>query len=204
MRGCSPSFEGTLMEADEKACPRCAETIKAKATGCRFCGHEMGAPVAARPLLAAKPRKRWRLIAGIIVGVFLLINLGMCVGRVPTAPVGSSGNVGGAPPVLDTPISVTAMELWRAYGRNEAAAQEKYGDHALLVDGAIQSIDLDVFDNPKVLLHTGNPFQAAQAALGDNSKPKAAGLKKGQKIRLLCTGVSEVIGTPMLKDCEIQ
>lgn len=30
------------MNTDEKVCPRCAETVKAAASVCRFCGHEFG------------------------------------------------------------------------------------------------------------------------------------------------------------------
>lgn len=189
------------MEADERACPRCAETIKAKATACRFCGHELGQ--AGTPKPAPAPRKRWRLVVGGIVGLFLLINLAMCVAQQPGA-AGASGNAIGAADTAEPPIHVTAMELWRAYDRNEAAAQAKYGGHPLLVDGTIKAIDLDILDNPQVVLRTGNEFQSAQAALADASKPKAARLKKGQKISLLCTEVGEVVGMPMLKDCEIQ
>jgi hypothetical protein len=29
--------------ADEKVCPRCAETVQATAIVCRFCGHEFDA-----------------------------------------------------------------------------------------------------------------------------------------------------------------
>lgn len=189
------------MQADEKACPRCAETIKDKAVACRFCGHQIGAPIA--PMPAPKSRKRWPLIVGVIFGLFLLLNLAMCMARAP-GTASAPGNAPDGAVTAEPPIHVTAMELWRAYDRNEAAAQAKYGEHSLLVDGTIKSIDLDILDNPQVVLRTGNEFQSAQAALADASKLKAPQLKKGQKISLLCTSVSEIVGTPMLKDCEIQ
>lgn len=36
--------EPALQTDDTKACPFCAETIKAKAVMCRFCGKELGQP----------------------------------------------------------------------------------------------------------------------------------------------------------------
>ena len=37
------------VEGDTKACPRCAETIKAAAVGCRFCGADLWAETASNP-----------------------------------------------------------------------------------------------------------------------------------------------------------
>ncbi|WP_267382590.1 MULTISPECIES: SHOCT domain-containing protein [unclassified Sphingomonas] len=104
----------------------------------------------------------------------------------------------------EAPIAVTATELFNAYQANEAAAQERYGKHPLLVSGKIASIDLDIVDNPVVQLRTPNEFMSASARLGDNSKAKASSLSKGQSIQLLCASVSEVISVPQLSDCEIQ
>ena len=43
-----------------------------------------------------------------------------------------------------------------------------------------------------------------RARLAKGEIDKAANLKKGQKINLVCVGNSEIAGTPMLKDCFIQ
>lgn len=46
------------MQPDEKECPSCAETIKARATRCRFCGQDVG--VTPRSLAAPQsPVSRW-------------------------------------------------------------------------------------------------------------------------------------------------
>jgi ribosomal protein L40E len=38
----APAASPTLVEADGKICPRCAETVKSAAVVCRYCGHEFG------------------------------------------------------------------------------------------------------------------------------------------------------------------
>lgn len=102
------------------------------------------------------------------------------------------------------PTEVTAVELFKAYQANEAAAQQTYGNRPLRVTGIVAGVDLDISDNPVVKLQTPNEFMSASANLADASKPKASGLVKGQKVVVLCTGVSEVISIPQLSDCEIE
>lgn len=102
------------------------------------------------------------------------------------------------------PIEVTARELEAAYAANEAGAQIKYGEKPLLVTAVIRSIDLDFADKPFLVLAGAEMFGGPQAALTETSQALAPSLAKGQKIVLQCSGVGEVVGTPMLKDCEIQ
>ena len=101
-------------------------------------------------------------------------------------------------------IHVTASELFSAYDANEAAAQQTYGKGPLMVSGTVEGVDLDFSDEPFVKLRTSNQFMSAQAHLAEASKARASSLSKGDQIQLLCVSVSEVVGTPMLKDCEIQ
>lgn len=50
-------FKGTGTNPDDgrMPCPRCAEQIMRQAQVCRFCGHEMPAPIE-RPVIAPQPR----------------------------------------------------------------------------------------------------------------------------------------------------
>ena len=100
-------------------------------------------------------------------------------------------------------VDVTAKELFRAYSANEAAAQQQYGDQPLRVTGTVAGINLDLLNKPVILLETDNQFMSAQASLKEASQPRASGLVKGQDIVLLCDSVGEVIGTPMLRDCDL-
>jgi hypothetical protein len=136
-------------------------------------------------------------------GILVLIVIGLAV----LGSLLGGGEKKDASPVAAAskpPIEVTAEQLFRAYQANEAAAQQAYGDSPLLVSGTIAGVDLDIGDNPIVKLRTSNEFMSAQAALADSAKPRAAQLSKGERITLRCESVSEVIGTPMLRDCVIE
>ena len=146
---------------------------------------------------APKPDKAKNTAIGCIGLVVILIVLIVLFGPDPATTPNP------AAPAAQ-PVAVTAVELSRAYGANEAAAQSAYGSTPLLVSGEIAGIDLDLTNDPVVKLKTDNEFSPAQASLADAAKPAAATLAKGQKIKLLCESVSEVIGTPMLRNCTVQ
>jgi hypothetical protein len=160
--------------------------------------------------MAEVEKKKWGWGKRILVGFAGLLGLLFVIGLLAPAPQtnGTSAAVastegGSALPRL-APVKVTARELARAYEENEAAAQQRFGEHPLEVTGLITGITLDFADDPVVQLATDNQFMAAQAMLSDDSKAIAPTLKKGQTIVILCAGVGEVIGAPMLRDCAIQ
>ncbi|PIT24603.1 hypothetical protein BGI37_08940 [Snodgrassella alvi] len=103
-------------------------------------------------------------------------------------------------------IKVTSNELLKAYKANEVAANKKFKDKKLSISGTINSIEAGLGDEPYVVLKAGDEFEIdmPQAKLATSEADKAAILKKGQKINMICTGDSEFAGTPMLSDCIIQ
>lgn len=103
-------------------------------------------------------------------------------------------------------VNVTASELVKAYKDNEVAANEKYKGKMLLVSGSIDSIDAGMGDEPVIMLKSSGDYgmNNPHAELADSDVKKAGTLKKGQAIKLLCKGNSEIAGSPMLADCVIQ
>ncbi len=70
------------------------------------------------------------------------------------------------------------------------------------VNGTIQSIDKDPFDNIVIALRTSNQFMPSRLTLKDSEKSKAISAKKGSKVVLQCKKMSRLIGLPNGKDCE--
>ena len=103
----------------------------------------------------------------------------------------------------DSAVSVTAIELYGAYQANEARAQRDYGNRPLEVTGTVESISLGLGDEPFLELFTGNQFMAAHVELTKEGQAASVDLSRGDEVRLLCEGVSEIGGRPMLKDCAI-
>ena len=104
----------------------------------------------------------------------------------------------------EPPIETTANELLKAYKENEISANQKYKDKSIRISATIAAIQADIGDKPLLSLKANDSFSQPQAFLADSAIEKAASLKKGQKVVLLCTGNSEVAGIPMLKDCSIE
>ena len=194
------------MEADEKTCSRCAEVIKAAAQVCKHCGYEFNAQPASPNPVPVKKKSPLMMGCLVIAGVVIVLAVigSMGGGKHSTGgTAGSDAAASGASPATP-PIVVTASTLAAAYAANEAAAQQKYGAGPLAVTGTLESVDLGIGDIPSLVLRGNEMFTRPQMALTEASQAKAASLTKGQKISAICASVSEIVGTPMLKDCELQ
>ena len=100
----------------------------------------------------------------------------------------------------------TASYIQEIYDKNEVKGDLKFKGKQFYVTGAIASIDSSLNDQPAVHFSTdtGNQFQSPTAFFKDyeNKLEQIADLSKGQEIKLLCTGSGEMVGSPMLSDCE--
>ena len=106
----------------------------------------------------------------------------------------------------NTETSYTASYLQETYDKNEVKGDLKFKGKQFYVTGAIAFIDSSLNDQPAVhfATDTGNQFQSPTAFFKDyeNKLEQIADLSKGQEIKLLCTGNGEMVGSPMLSDCE--
>lgn len=189
---------------EEKTCPACAEAVKEAAKVCKHCGHsfvDAAEPEAApvdKPPASGAMKKGCLWVVGIFVVLVIIGSL------LPDPPETSSNETVNAPQAIyQNVIVVSARELAQAYDANEARAQQQYGDSPLEVSGRVTGVSLDFMDEPFVQFAGLNPYQDVQASLVGKSRDRAGSLSKGQQLTVRCGSVSEVIGTPMLDDCEI-
>jgi hypothetical protein len=147
-----------------------------------------------------QPKKSNKTLGCVAVAIGIVVLLVIIGSFVPDQPKGT-GTTGknGTPPEL--PLAVTATELFQAYQGNEASAQSYFGKRKLLVSGTVDKVTLDFSDDPVVLLRTPNQFMSAHAELADDAKGEAGNFSPGDKVKLLCEDVREVMATPMLRDC---
>lgn len=181
----------------EKRCPRCAEHIKADAKLCRHCNYEFSDS----ELVATKAkltRGRWLIVLSM---TGLVLTVGTCMKQSPPAARSTASQAADAAPAALPPLEVTSRALASAYAANEVAAQEQYGSQPVLLTGVVSGITLDYADHPVVQLAGVNQFLPVQARL--NAANQAASLSKGDRVRILCSSISEVISAPMLSDCDI-
>lgn len=90
--------------------------------------------------------------------------------------------------------------LFAAYEANEATAQRDYGGRCLLVVGIVDSVELDISDEPFIVLRTVEG-ETSNARLQEIAFAAAANVTKGELAYLLCRDVSEFLGSPSLHEC---
>jgi tRNA_anti-like len=168
-------------------CPSCqAKFVTAKV--CPACG-------AKQPMSVEKK-------VGIGIAVVLVAVVGIAMGSGPSSAPPNAAPAAQATAPKQAPIQVLATTLFEAYAANEVSADDKYRGRVLIVDGTVESIDKDFRDDIVVRL-AGDRFSTVDAYLMDDDKPLAAGLTKGQSLRIFCVGFGRSVGSPILKACRI-
>ena len=99
--------------------------------------------------------------------------------------------------------TVSAQELYKAYEDNGVAADEKYKDKVILVNGIVETIDKDITDAIYVTLKTSMYLASVQCLFADSHTKEAAGLKKGMKVSIKGK-VDGKLGNVILRGCTIE
>lgn len=98
-------------------------------------------------------------------------------------------------------VEVDSVSLAQAYADNEVAAQQQYGNSPLLVSGEVRSIELDMMDEPVVMLPGTDDFTSVHVSFAGDASEVVAQLSKGDGLTVRCAGVAEMMGSPMLSEC---
>lgn len=104
------------------------------------------------------------------------------------------------PPPSAEPLPVVSIrELWNAYENNEMRADAAFKGKRFVVEGKVDQVAKDMFDNVVVHLRGPNQFIPIYARLVDESLAMA--LDKGTRVRWICTGGGKVVMGPQLERC---
>lgn len=171
-------------------CPDCGTEISTEAPTCPKCG---------RPNTPPKKKP-----SALRTGCGLLV-LGILVFGVIAAIVGndddSSASSSSAPTAPVEPYVTTAPALFAAYARNEVATQDAIGERPVQVTGVIASIDEDFSGSPVLHLEDGDEFAQVGLTLADSEHDKAASLRQGMRVVVICHKMVRIVGSPQGSDC---
>lgn len=98
------------------------------------------------------------------------------------------------------PQGVLASKLWADYHSDEKLANAHYKGETLDVVGRVTGMDSDLVGSLIVQIESPNPFAPTRAYLADTSAPPV----KGTDVTLRCKGGGVLLGSPVLRDCEVR
>lgn len=100
------------------------------------------------------------------------------------------------------PIVTTARLLWQEYAENEVAAERKFRGNLVRIGGIVQRVGEEDGDMA-VLLEGGNGRTSVVAFLDRQQEGKAASIRRGDAVAMVCGGAKMVGGKPALRGCHI-
>lgn len=117
---------------------------------------------------------------------------------VTVSPPASKGR-----PLPDELNRFTAQQLSDAYEANTVAADQRFKNKWLIIEGVVSETSTDMFGDAYVSLSVENQFDMPRVKFIKSEENKLAKLQKGQKISAACIGDGDILKTPMLKDCTL-
>lgn len=101
-------------------------------------------------------------------------------------------------------IVVSAVSLWREFDGNEVAAEKKYLNKRVAVEGVIYKIESSPLGYPEVIFNVASGIQTVKCQFTKKSTDDIANMRKGQKIIVIGTVRSFVLGSMLsIDDCVV-
>jgi tRNA_anti-like len=100
-------------------------------------------------------------------------------------------------------ITVSALSLFREYGRNEVATDMRLEGKIVEIQGMVTGINKDFWDSIYVTLRTPNEFMSASVRPIDSDVEKIARLRKGQAVTFRCAKMRRLAGSPSGSNCAL-
>jgi hypothetical protein len=146
---------------------------------------------------SAKGGFRWYHAALIVLGVIVVGTLA----TPPPDPAKEDAAKVSAAAHVPQERQITSVQLAQAYDANEVSAQQFASAGPLQVTGRIEAIELDFSDDPVVRLQGKDDFSHVSVYFDESASDATAALSKGERLTVVCSEISEVIGYPQLKNC---
>ena len=143
-----------------------------------------------------------KLLLKFALGAFVLLMIAFAFSdkKAPSstsATENASATTSQEAPLPEFPAGLLVTE----YDENSVAADAKFKNKRFIVYGSVASINTNMMGDAYISFKGTSPLQEPQATLSDEHKAYAGTVKKGEKIKLACTGNGDIVKTPMLKDC---
>ena len=106
----------------------------------------------------------------------------------------------------------SAADISKAFQQNEAKAKLTYDGKPLRVTGVVNDIDLTIGDSPVIKLRgwgeqygmgVNEDGKLTDVMLSGITNEVAATIDKGKSMSFDCEGVSEVMGSAQISDCNL-
>lgn len=103
---------------------------------------------------------------------------------------------------LDYDVKTTPVLLNMEYQQNEVAADQKYLNRTLLLNGTVIEIGKDAYNDAYIILNTGSEFNRVQCF--SFNQDIIAKLSRGSQVRVIGKCFGKNLLNVVLKNCEIQ